>query len=681
MLTFQNTVWVIKEQEDESVARSEKADILEEVSQEEKVAPGAASEKEIKELGVDSGGRSTKVVDMGAVANDISKVVADALEHLIEEHDYTNTRTWVNNGNSEKEGKFPKQESIEEWEDPSRWEFVTVKKSEKMIGSKIVDKLEVGEGVKMSAQLGKAAEEIVDDFLTDVEKELEFERTVEQIFSQHAEVIDLSAKEDVAQYEHADEDVENQTEKVPEPAEKGSSNEVEKHTKCEVNLKHVKEMGGVDLKAMKVNQHKAGGEVHEDKNAKKDAVMTEDKGKEQKSSDLAAFLECSGCLQSVSVVSGVFSCLACEGFRLCTDCKEIGAKWWVGGGCRAPRFSSMPVHDLVKVTQLMLSSSDVSINQTQDNSTKPDYRLEEDRLASFAQWSVRFIKPADLAKAGFYSLKSLDKCRCAFCHSRVEDWVEGDQPMKEHAKLCPECPFVLGREVGNVPITWLSAIRKMESQAKENQAKATQLEEDHQVRENQAQEDQGKEDQVKENQAKENQVKGNYERRCQGEKARNRSTKRMKRSKTVGGRVDLQKLLSKEEEGRHCEPRSSEYVLRAVEMEAEVSAVKLNFENQNNNEEHWEELQKLSQRELLEDPDFLPFKPKKPRKSAPPITPVAPAMMMNSSPNVLKESSLDVSKKSSLSVPKKARKSEKLAGEVDRVADTRCTKIPVFSRH
>ena len=104
MLTFQNTVWVIKEQEDESVARSEKADILEEVSQEEKVAPGAASEKEIKELGVDSGGRSTKVVNMGAVANDISKVVADALEHLIEEHDYTNTRTWVNNGNSEKEG-------------------------------------------------------------------------------------------------------------------------------------------------------------------------------------------------------------------------------------------------------------------------------------------------------------------------------------------------------------------------------------------------------------------------------------------------------------------------------------------------------------------------------------------------------------------------------------------------
>ena len=192
-----------------------------------------------------------------------------------------------------------------------------------------------------------------------------------------------------------------------------------------------------------------------------------------------------------------------------------------------------------------------------------------------------------------------------------------------------------------------------------------------QVKENQANEDRGKEnkvklDQVKENQGEENHVKGD-----QWKTAGKESSKRVKRSRTVGGRVNLQKLKFKEEEGRHCKPKSSEYESGAVEMEAETSAVKLNFESLNNNEEHWGELQKLSQRELLEDPDFLPFKPKKPRKSAPPITPLAPAMQKKSPP--------DVSKKCSPSGSGKSRKSEILKGEADRVADTRCAINPSLS--
>ena len=40
-----------------------------------------------------------------------------------------------------------------------------------------------------------------------------------------------------------------------------------------------------------------------------------------------------------------------------------------------------------------------------------DYRSEAARLASFSNWSVPFIQPADLARAGFYSLNNLDSCR------------------------------------------------------------------------------------------------------------------------------------------------------------------------------------------------------------------------------------------------------------------------------
>lgn len=84
--------------------------------------------------------------------------------------------------------------------------------------------------------------------------------------------------------------------------------------------------------------------------------------------------------------------------------------------------------------------------------TELDYRAEADRLASFIDWSVTFISPEDLARAGFFSLNNQDSCKCAFCHNCVGDWVEGDTPMEEHANLFPTCPFVRGMDVGNIAI-------------------------------------------------------------------------------------------------------------------------------------------------------------------------------------------------------------------------------------
>ena len=41
----------------------------------------------------------------------------------------------------------------------------------------------------------------------------------------------------------------------------------------------------------------------------------------------------------------------------------------------------------------------------------PDYRSEAVRLASFTNWTVPYIQPADLASAGFYFLNEEDSCR------------------------------------------------------------------------------------------------------------------------------------------------------------------------------------------------------------------------------------------------------------------------------
>jgi len=91
--------------------------------------------------------------------------------------------------------------------------------------------------------------------------------------------------------------------------------------------------------------------------------------------------------------------------------------------------------------------------------TELDFRSSEaERLASFNLWTVPFISPADLARAGFYSLHNLDSCKCAFCHNCVGDWVEGDRPMEEHTALFPLCPFVQGLEVGNIPLSHSSSM-------------------------------------------------------------------------------------------------------------------------------------------------------------------------------------------------------------------------------
>lgn len=42
--------------------------------------------------------------------------------------------------------------------------------------------------------------------------------------------------------------------------------------------------------------------------------------------------------------------------------------------------------------------------------------------------------------------------RCAFCAGVLHSWVEGDDPMPDHRHWFPFCPFVLGQNVGNIPL-------------------------------------------------------------------------------------------------------------------------------------------------------------------------------------------------------------------------------------
>lgn len=71
------------------------------------------------------------------------------------------------------------------------------------------------------------------------------------------------------------------------------------------------------------------------------------------------------------------------------------------------------------------------------------YRIEE-RLKTFVDWPVPFLSPEILAANGFYYLGRGDEVRCAFCKVEIMGWVEGDDPVKDHHKWAPKCPFLAG---------------------------------------------------------------------------------------------------------------------------------------------------------------------------------------------------------------------------------------------
>jgi hypothetical protein len=84
-------------------------------------------------------------------------------------------------------------------------------------------------------------------------------------------------------------------------------------------------------------------------------------------------------------------------------------------------------------------------------------RSEATRLETYDRFSLDAnVKPADLAKSGFFYVGPSDRVRCAFCNLNLHNWEAGDNPHVEHQRYAPTCPFIRGQDVGNIPISTTS---------------------------------------------------------------------------------------------------------------------------------------------------------------------------------------------------------------------------------
>ncbi|KAK6171479.1 hypothetical protein SNE40_019661 [Patella caerulea] len=126
------------------------------------------------------------------------------------------------------------------------------------------------------------------------------------------------------------------------------------------------------------------------------------------------------------------------------------------------------------VSQLPTSSSVNSdvINRSDSTGRRPVTQLsaslregkvilwsEMARLQTFKNsWPHCSPSPNDLAKAGFSFTGSPDGVRCVFCKGILRNWQDVDIPMIEHRKHFPNCPFVCGHQVGNIPLDVRSAV-------------------------------------------------------------------------------------------------------------------------------------------------------------------------------------------------------------------------------
>lgn len=72
---------------------------------------------------------------------------------------------------------------------------------------------------------------------------------------------------------------------------------------------------------------------------------------------------------------------------------------------------------------------------------------ENKRLRTFTSWPISHITPGELAKAGFFYTNEEDKVQCAFCSGTLSRWQLGEDPMVEHRRHFPRCPYVERRKL------------------------------------------------------------------------------------------------------------------------------------------------------------------------------------------------------------------------------------------
>jgi hypothetical protein len=65
------------------------------------------------------------------------------------------------------------------------------------------------------------------------------------------------------------------------------------------------------------------------------------------------------------------------------------------------------------------------------------------RLLTFQGWPVDFLRPREMAEAGYFYTGVQDRVKCLICMIEFGNWQQHDIPFNKHAFYAPRCPFVI----------------------------------------------------------------------------------------------------------------------------------------------------------------------------------------------------------------------------------------------
>ncbi|XP_026819283.1 putative inhibitor of apoptosis [Rhopalosiphum maidis] len=65
------------------------------------------------------------------------------------------------------------------------------------------------------------------------------------------------------------------------------------------------------------------------------------------------------------------------------------------------------------------------------------------RMLTFSNWRVNFLRPYEMAEAGYFYTGVQDRVKCLLCMTEFGNWQQQDIPFDKHAFQSPQCPYVI----------------------------------------------------------------------------------------------------------------------------------------------------------------------------------------------------------------------------------------------
>ncbi|XP_069195778.1 baculoviral IAP repeat-containing protein 7-A-like [Procambarus clarkii] len=116
-------------------------------------------------------------------------------------------------------------------------------------------------------------------------------------------------------------------------------------------------------------------------------------------------------------------------------------------GFISPAYSIIEAKDVVKH-----QNKNVRRSISKKFDSYDSLRFEKERLDTYIDWPLEWLEPSDLARDGFYYLRTNDHVACVFCRGILGSWERGDTPRGEHQFHFPHCQFIRNQPVGNFPL-------------------------------------------------------------------------------------------------------------------------------------------------------------------------------------------------------------------------------------